>query len=235
LSVVARLPSPGFWEFSDTDPTELDEGYEYDIARCLQAQFGLHKLRVRDAGADAILAGKVSGYDVALSQVAIAPKRARAVTLSSPYFEPHEAALMRTADRMSTLAEAKRARWGVQSGSPAVGLLRRIGVTKPRVYTSLSDASAGLESKEVDAFLADTAINFGLAGLSNGRLRIAAQFNEPNGPGLYRAVLPKRSTNLGAINAVFESLRRSGELKRLLYRDLGADPGPVPLIPVPSP
>src|ERR1051326_5454073 len=36
LSVVTSLPGPGFWEGSDTDPTKLTHGYEYDIAKCMQ-------------------------------------------------------------------------------------------------------------------------------------------------------------------------------------------------------
>ena len=41
LSVVTSLPGPGFWEGSDSDPTKLTSGYEYDIAKCMQSMFGL--------------------------------------------------------------------------------------------------------------------------------------------------------------------------------------------------
>ncbi len=36
LSVVTSLPGPGFWEGSDSDPTKLTSGYEYDIAKCME-------------------------------------------------------------------------------------------------------------------------------------------------------------------------------------------------------
>ena len=45
LSVVTSLPGPGFWEGSDSDPTKLTSGYEYDIAKCMQSMFGLHELQ----------------------------------------------------------------------------------------------------------------------------------------------------------------------------------------------
>ncbi len=234
LTITAHLPSPGYWEFSDENPDQLDEGYEFDLAKCLQEQFGLRRLSVRNASVDAVLSGKVKGYDISLSQITTAPNRAKSVSFSVPYFEPRESVLMRATGRMSTLTEARSARWGVQSGSPASALLHTVGVTQPHEYKSLSDASAALQSKEIDAFLADNAISFVLAGISNGRLHLAAQFSQPNAPGVYRAALPKGSTNVKAVNAVFNSLRDSGELNALLYRDLGADPGPIPLIAVPA-
>ena len=73
LSVVTSLPGPGFWEGSDTDPTKLTSGYEYDIAKCMEADFGLHKMTVRNVSFDAIVAGTVTNYDLALSQISITP------------------------------------------------------------------------------------------------------------------------------------------------------------------
>jgi hypothetical protein len=136
------------------------------------------------------------------------------VSFSVAYFEPRETVLMRAADHMNTLTDARDLKWGVQSGSPAQVLLRKIGVTQLHRYQSLADASTALNSKQIDAFVADNAISFGLAGLSNGRFHIAAQFRQPNVPGVYRAVLPKDSTNLETVNSIIDSLRDSGELDR---------------------
>src|SRR4051795_3970124 len=69
LSVVTSLPGPGFWEGSDTDPSKVTSGYEYDIAKELQKAFGLSKLEVRNVAFDAIVAGTATSYDLALSQV----------------------------------------------------------------------------------------------------------------------------------------------------------------------
>ena len=79
LSVVTSLPGPGFWEGSDTDPTKLTSGYEYDIAKCMEEAFGLSKMTVRNVSFDAIVAGTVTNYDLALSQVSITPERAKVV------------------------------------------------------------------------------------------------------------------------------------------------------------
>src|ERR1700752_4552018 len=41
LSVVTSLPGPGFWEGSDSDPTKVTSGYEYDMANGMPQRFGL--------------------------------------------------------------------------------------------------------------------------------------------------------------------------------------------------
>ena len=95
LSVVTSLPGPGFWEGSDTDPTKVKSGYEYDIAKCMEADFGLSKMSVRNVGFDAIVAGSITHYDLALSQISITAARAKVgrllhVVLPVEPGHPHE-------------------------------------------------------------------------------------------------------------------------------------------------
>src|ERR1700681_4409187 len=85
LSVVTSLPGPGFWEGSDSNPTKLKSGYEYDIAKCMQSMFGLKNFSVRNVSFDAIVAGTVQNYDLALSQVSITSARAKVVSFSTSY------------------------------------------------------------------------------------------------------------------------------------------------------
>ena len=232
LSVVTSLPGPGFWEGSDTDPTKLTSGYEYDIAKQMQQKLGLKNFSVRNVSFDAIVAGSVTNYDLALSQISITCERAKAVTFSMPYFQSNQGILMKKGRSVTTLAEAKKLRWGVQTATTAVDLLKTIGVTNPHTYQQLSDAYTALDAGQVDAVLIDTAINLGEAARSNGKFVVVAQFNQPGGPDQYGAILPKGSTNVGAINAVFKDLTDSGQLKALATKDLTADPGTIPVIQV---
>ena len=234
LSVVTSLPGPGFWEGSDTDPTKVTSGYEYDIAKCMEEAFGLHTMKVRNVSFDAIVAGTITNYDLALSQISITAARAKVVSFSTPYFESQQGVLMRKGDTMSTLAQAKAAKWGVQTGTTAIDLLSKIGATKQHTYQSLADAYTALQAKQVDAILIDTAINLGEAARSNGSFHVVAQFNQPGGPDHYGAILPKGSTNVASVDAVFKALTDSGELKTLAAKDLTADPGTIPVIKVPA-
>jgi polar amino acid transport system substrate-binding protein len=234
LSVVTSLPGPGFWEGSDTDPTKLDSGYEYDIAKCLQQMFGLADFNVRNVSFDAIVAGTATNYDLALTQSSITPERAKVVSFSEPYFESQQGILTRADDSITTLDEAKQANWGVQSGTTAIQLLKTIGVDNPHSYPDLSNAYTALQAGQVDAVMIDTAINLGEAARSNGKFHVTAQFEQPGGPDEYGAIFPKDSANVAPVNAVFKAMKDSGQLSQLVTKDLTADPGTIPVIQVPS-
>jgi polar amino acid transport system substrate-binding protein len=234
LTVVTSLPGPGFWVGSDSDPAAVTSGYEYDIAKAMQQAFGMSKLVVRNENFDAITAGSVTKYDIALSQVTITCDRAKVVKFSIPYFASNQGILMNKGDSITTLAEAQKAQWAVQTSTTAIDLLAKVKPTKdPKVYQSLSDAYAALQAKQVDAVLIDTAINLGEAAQSNGKFVVPAQFAQTGGPDQYGAILPNDSTNGPAINAVLKSLQDSGQLAQLAKTDLTADPTSLPVIQVP--
>jgi polar amino acid transport system substrate-binding protein len=234
LTVVTSLPGPGFFEGSDTDPTKITSGYEYDIAKAMKTAFGLKNLVIRNEGFDAIVAGQVTDYDVALSQISITCDRAKVVKFSMPYFKSNQGVLVNKGTQVATLADAKNVQWGVQTGTTAIDLLNKIKPTKaPRVYQQLPDGYTALEAHQVDAFLIDTAINLGEAARSNGKFVVVSQFEQPGGPDQYGAIIPKDSANVGAINAVFKQLTDSGALTTLATKDLTADPGNIPVITVP--
>jgi polar amino acid transport system substrate-binding protein len=234
LSVVTSLPGPGFWEGSDTDPTKLTSGYEYDIAKAMQKELGLSKLSVQNVGFDAIVAGTATKYDVALSQISITCDRAKVVTFSMPYFQSNQGILVKKGKTVDSIDDAKKLTWGVQSGTTAIELLKAIGAGTPRVYQQLTDAYTALEADQVDAILIDTAINLGEAARSKGKFEVVAQFNQPGGPDQYGALTPKDSKNIGPINAVIKKLTDSGDLKTLATKDLTADPGTLKTFDVPS-
>jgi polar amino acid transport system substrate-binding protein len=234
LTVVTSLPGPGFWEGSNTDPTKLTSGFEYDLAKRIQQKCGLSKFTVRNVSFDAIVAGTVADYDLALSQISITPERAKVVKFSVPYFQSNQGVLVRKGTKLSTLAEAKKVQWGVQTSTTAVDLLKKIKPTKEaRSFAQLPDGYTALQAGQVDAFLIDTAINLGEAAQSKGKFDVVAQFNQPGGPDQYGAILPKTSVNVAAVNSVLTGLKSSGELARLATKDLTADPGNIPVINIP--
>jgi polar amino acid transport system substrate-binding protein len=235
LTVVTSLPGPGFWEGSDTDPTKLTSGYEYDIAKCMETDFGLHKLVVRNVSFDAIVAGTVTNYDLALSQISITPARAKVVSFSKSYFQSNQGILMKAGGSVTTLAQAKALKWGVQTATTAVDLLTKIGATNVHTYSSLDDVYTALQADQINAVLIDTAINLGEAARSKGADKVVAQFNQPGGPDQYGAILPKGSTNVAPVNAVFTSMLSGGQIKALADKDLTGDPGTIPIIQVPNP
>ena len=233
LTVVTSLPGPGFWEGSDSDPTQVKSGFEFDIADAMRKAFGLSKLEVRNESFDSIVAGTITDYDLALSQISITCDRAKVATFTMPYFQSNQGVLVNADSdvQVTTLAEAKKIKWGVQTGTTAIDLLDSIGTDQqPSVYQQLPDGYTALEAKQVDAFLIDTAINLGEAARSKGTFKVVSQFEQEGGPDQYGGILPKDTNDVGAVNAVLKQLKDSGELDQLATKDLTADPGNLPVI-----
>jgi polar amino acid transport system substrate-binding protein len=233
LTIVTSLPGPGFWEGSDSDPTKVNSGYEYDIAKAMQKAFGLKNLEVRNESFDSIVAGTVTNFDLSLSQISITCDRAKVVKFTIPYFQSNQGVLVKADSnvKVSTLDEAKKIKWGVQTGTTAIDLLDSIKPDqKPSVYQQLPDAYTALDAGQIDAVLIDTAINLGEAARSNGRFKVVSQFEQPGGPDQYGGLLPKDTQNAGAVNAALKQLQDSGELDSLAKKDLTADPGTLTTI-----
>ena len=250
LTIVTSLPAPGFFTASgtgstagsaavhmgsDTDPATIDAGYEYDIAEILRQKLGLERLVLRDEPFDEIVAGRVSGYDIALSQVSITDARRQVVDFTRPYFQSGQGVLMRTGSTAAvpeTADDARRLRWGVAEGSTAQTLLEQSlrPDVAPQVFAELDEAYEALRTDQVDAVLVDTAINLGEAARSGGRFAVVAQFEQAGGPDQYGGVVPKGSPNLPIFDALLTDLEKTGELKRLARDDLTKDPEDLPII-----
>jgi polar amino acid transport system substrate-binding protein len=234
LTIVTSLPAPGFWVGSSTDPNAIKSGYEYCLATAMQQAFGLENLTVRNESFDAIVAGTVTDFDLALSEVSITDERKQVVDFTDPYFESQQGVLVKADSnvKISTVEEAKKVQWGVQTGTTALDLLNNEVKpdNEPRVYQNLADAYAALDAGQVDAVLIDTAINLGQAAASNGTEKVISQFAQPSGPDEYGGLLPKGSTNVTAVNTVLKELKDSGKLATLAESQLTVDPGNIPTI-----
>ena len=134
--------------------------------------------------------------------------------------------------KVSTVEEAKKIQWGVQTGTTAIDMLNNLikPDKQPQVYQNLADAYAALDAGQVDAVLIDTAINLGQAAPSKGKEKVISQFAQPDGPDSYGGILPKGSTNVAPINTALKELKDGGILAALAKSQLTADPGNIPTI-----
>ena len=234
FTVVTSLPGPGFWVGSSTDPNQIKSGYEYCIAKALQEAFGLKDLEVRNESFDAIVAGTVTDYDLALTQASITDERKQVVDFTDPYFESQQGVLVKGDSDLTieSVDDAKSVKWGVQTGTTAIDMLNDLikPDSEPQVYQNLADAYAALDAGQIDAVLIDTAINLGQAAASDGKEKVIAQFAQPDGPDEYGGILPKGSENTEAVNTAFQQYDDDGVLKALAESQLSADPGDLPTI-----
>jgi len=233
LTVVTSLPGPGFWVGSSTDPNKIKAGYEYCMAKAIQQAAGLKSLTVRNESFDAIVAGTVTDYDLSLSQSSITDDRKKVVDFTDPYFESQQGVLVKgdSTIKLATVEDAKKLKWGVQTGTTAIDMLKLIKPNSdPQVYQQLADAYAALDAGQIDAVLIDTAINLGQAAASNGKEKVIAQFAQPSGPDQYGGILPKGSSNVQVVDTVIKELKDGGVLTALAKSQLTADPGTLPTI-----
>jgi len=235
LTVVTSLPGPGFWEGSDSDPSKIRSGYEYDMAKKLQQKLCMSSLVVRNESFDSIVGGQVTDYDISLSQVSITDKRKKVVDFTQPYFESQQGVLIKKGSnvKVTNLDEAKKIQWGVQTGTTALDLLNLVKPAKrPQVFQQQADTYTALDAGQIDAVLIDTAINLGEAARSKGAFEVVSQFAQQSGPDQYGAIVPKGSTNLPTYDKILAALKGEGYFKALAKKDLTTDPGSLPTITV---
>jgi polar amino acid transport system substrate-binding protein len=234
LTIVTSLPGPGFFDGSDSDPTKITGGFEYDLAKALQAKLGLKNLEIRNENFDAIVAGQAGSFDLALSQVTITDERKKVVDFTEPYWESDQGALAKAGTKLATVDDAKKLLWALQTGTTGADLVNdRIKPAKqPQVFQNLADAFTALNAGQVDAVMMDTSIILGEASRSGGKLAVTAQFKTGE---QYGGIVPKNApqANKDVLNGLIKGLKADGSLTAFAQKDLGGDPTKVPVVPLP--
>jgi polar amino acid transport system substrate-binding protein len=230
LTVVTSLPAPGFW--NGDDPSAITGGYEYDIALALQEALGMGDLEIVNVSFDALVAGQVGDFDVALSQVTITDERKQVVDFTESYFASDQGVIVQAGTEVATVEDARALQWGVQSGTTGADYVADTlqPEQEAQVFQGLDAGFAALEAGQVDAFMMDTAIVLAQAAESNGTQEVAAQFKTGEE---YGGILPEGSegsANADAINAVLTELEDDGSLAEFAEEWLGGDPSAVPVL-----
>jgi polar amino acid transport system substrate-binding protein len=226
LQVATDLPAPGFW--NGETPDNVDGGLEYDMALEMADRLGYDGIEVSDVSFDALVAGQLSGFDIALSQVTITEERAEVVDFTTPYFASDQGIMVRKGTKV-TEKNAKKIKWGVQSSTTAQFFLKDVlePNKKVRTYRQTVDLFAALRAKQIDAVLLDTAIVLEQAAKSEGKLKVVGQFATGEE---YGGILVKGSPLLADIDEVITAMREEGLLNDLTAEYLGGDPSTVKFI-----
>ncbi|WP_222441166.1 ABC transporter substrate-binding protein [Streptomyces qinzhouensis] len=228
LTVAGDLPSRGWWN-GDT-VAEIKSGFEYCLAANLAHRAGLEKLKIRNVSFDAMVAGKGSGYDLAMAEISITDERKKAVDFTSPYFDSNIGVLAKPGT--VNAGNVRSLRLGVKQATSGAKFVQEI--LKPaksaQVFPGDAEMLAALQGGRVDAVLTDTAIVLGQAKGSGGKVAVVGQYETGES---YGALLPKDSANTSAVNGVLAELTGNGTLEQLsesyLGEALGGDPAAVPV------
>lgn len=211
LVVAASLPARGFWEGTAEAPTG---GFEYGLALELAERFGLDEVRVVDVPFDRLVSGDLGGADLALAELTPTLGRDARLDFSTPYLDAHPAVLVRVGTEVLDLAAARDLRWAVQAGSIHVPLaeqrIRPAG--GPLEMPDIGSVVAAVADGTVDAALLDLPTAVVQERLSNGALRVVAQFATDDA---LAAAVPEGSGNLDAIDSAIRTMLRDGTIQAL--------------------
>jgi polar amino acid transport system substrate-binding protein len=221
---TAFLPAPGFWQ--GTPPTS---GFEAGLAAALARHLGLERVAVVQVPFAAIVAGRLHGADLALSQLTPTAKRERSLDFTTPYLTAPAGVLARHGVEAADLDSLRGLRWVISRVSTLTPIVEdRIRPTSsPVVVEDRSKALQVLRRDRADALLLDLPVALGLAHYQPRLFHVLGQLS--GGEGL-AAALPDGSKNLEVVDSAIRSLLADGTIDRLVSRWLGKSQEDVPLI-----
>ncbi|MGZ2487176.1 polar amino acid transport system substrate-binding protein [Rhizobium pisi] len=229
LTVVTNLPSPGWWN-GDTVETIAD-GYEYCFAANIAHRAGYDKVKVVNVPFDAIVAGRVKDFDLALAQISITDARKKVVDFSIPYFSSDIGVVVKKGTKLNSTS-IKQMRVGVKQATTGAQFISdKIKPASVKVFPDSAGLFAALMAGQIDAAVHDTSIVLGQAAESQGKLEVAGQYSTGES---YGAIYPKESSNGASIDKIVETLEKDGTLKKLASKYLseawGIDPTSIPYL-----
>lgn len=234
LTVVTSLPGPNFWGTTESDPSQIKTGLEYDMATDIAAKCGL-KMEFRNESFDAIVAGQIpaNSYDLVLSQVTITDDRAKVVDFSTGYFKADQGILVKKGTKVGSWDDLKKMTVGVQASTTAEEYLMgtagdgKYKLDKVKSFQDLTSTYEALSAGQVDTVVIDTPINLGQAGQSNGELEVVGQFKTGDE---YGAIFPKGSDRKAIFDPIIKGLVDDGTITDLTVKYFKGDPAQVPFI-----
>lgn len=161
LTVATDNPAYAPW-FEHNRPSD-GKGYESAVAYQVGRLLGFKKTQVKwvTETFDNSYAPGPKAFDFDINEISITPARAKAVTFSIPYYKTTQSIVALESNpivKHHTPAALKTYLYGDQIGTTGLAYINgSIRPTRsPRVFNTLDEAVAALQTKQVDAIVVDT-------------------------------------------------------------------------------
>lgn len=216
---TAQIPDPGFWTGTFAQPTG---GFEYGLAHELAERFGLDKLKVIDVPFAQLVAGRLGGADLALSDITITSEREQHLDFSSAYLKAPPAVMVRPGTEVADVNAARELHWAVQNHTTLEPALEEAiePTTQTQVLEHQREVLLALRMGRVNAVLLDLPVALAYAREAPHAYEVAAQLPSEAGLGV---ALVQGSPNVEAVDSAIRALKAEGEIDRLGHRWLHAD------------
>lgn len=229
FTVVVSLPAPIWWN-GDT-PETIKDGMEYCFAAEIAWRAGYDKFELVNVGWDPLVAGQVTDYDLAISEVSITDERKKVVDFSVPYFNSDIGILVR-ADAPVDEKSIKQKTVGVQNATTGATFaldILKMPKEQVQIYPEQGDMFTALAAGQIDAALTDTSIVLAEEVKTKGQHVVAGQYKTGE---TYGAIYPKGGANNATLDKIIQSIIDDGTMSKLADKYLaavwGKDPAKVP-------
>ncbi|MCA3509165.1 MAG: amino acid ABC transporter substrate-binding protein [Rhodobacter sp.] len=230
LTVAAILPAPD--SFKGNSPETITGGFEYCLAAEIAHRAGLKSVTVQNVPWPALIAGQLSGFDTAMTNIFITEERLQNVDFTAPYFVATSGVMVRSEDAATiTRDNLGEKRLGVFLASVQDRFLDQ--TLKPtgevRRFEATADMFTALSAGQIDAVLFDLSGVLPAATASNGALTVIGQYDVGGNVG---GVLVKGSQAKAGFDAAIGAMKADGTIDQLVatwYAPLwGVDPATIP-------
>ncbi|WP_228098192.1 basic amino acid ABC transporter substrate-binding protein [Chitinilyticum piscinae] len=136
-------------------------GFDAELIQAIAAKAGL-KVKLVNTPWEGLFAGLANGErDLVIAAVTITPERKQTMDFSEPYFEAKQLLVVPASSKITSLAELKGRKIGVQTGTTGDSVAQKaFGKTSPNIrrYESIPLALTELKDGGIQAVVADNGV-----------------------------------------------------------------------------
>ena len=230
LTVATDTPVYTPW-FVNNKPAN-GKGYESAVVYAIAHVLGVKKPNVTWVSEpfDASYTPGHKAFDFDINEVSYTGDRAKAVTFSNSYYDVQQSIVALKQNAIVTkhsAAQLKKYQYGDQIGTTGLAYINNfIKPTKPaRVYSTLDQAVAALQSGQIDALVIDTPTGQYMASaqiVDKSNKPIATQVGQFPSVGEHYGLLFQKGNPLAScVNVALSTLKTNGTLAALSKKWLG--------------
>ena len=202
-------------------------GFDMDVIRAVSAKAGI-EIKLVNTPWEGIFSTLTQGdRDLLVSAITITEERKQSMDFSAPYFDAYQLIAVKNNSRISSLADLKNLKIGVQTGTTGDEVATKLqGKNSPNVkrYESTPLALKELEAGGVDAVVADNGVVIHyVANNSSAKFKVVS--DKTFTPEQYGFAIKKGNTELqGKLNKGLAAIRADGTYDRIYTQYFGAPP-----------